>query len=234
MERPEYIKIQNLEVASSQTCPTPRRKKKKKKKSNNMNKRRFSDEQIRSLESIFYSSDSKLDSRKKVQLAAELGLQPRQISIWFQNRRARWKSKQMENDFRSLRASYDNLASQFRTLQEENNSLLSQLQKLGELVQEEPGEGCYSTNFGKNADENQAKLEILEDEPEQNGVTYLNNNSKTENGGGHQATHLLEGRSNGNSHSEEQVWCDFESDGGVIFEYQPCSSLHLQGLSFWG
>ena len=130
MEREEYFIVPNLEtaaVASSKTCSTHRRRRKK--KTNNMNKRRFSDEQIRSLESIFYSSDSKLDSRKKVQLATELGLQPRQIAIWFQNRRARRKSKEMENNFRSLRANYDNLASQFKTLQEEKNSLLSQVPK---------------------------------------------------------------------------------------------------------
>lgn len=129
MDRNEYLTIPNFETIaldSLQTCSTRRRKKKN---NNNMNKRRFSDEQIRTLETIFYSTDSKLDSRKKVELATELGLQPRQIAIWFQNRRARWRSKEMENNFTSLRANYDNLASQFKSLQEENNSLLSQVTK---------------------------------------------------------------------------------------------------------
>ncbi|XP_022923069.1 homeobox-leucine zipper protein ATHB-12-like isoform X2 [Cucurbita moschata] len=260
MEREEYFILPNFEtaaVASSQTCSTPRRRRRRrKKKTNNMNKRRFSDEQIRSLESIFYSSDSKLDSRKKVQLATELGLQPRQIAIWFQNRRARWKSKEMENNFRSLRANYDNLASQFKTLQEEKNSLLSQLQKLSELVHEGPREGHYSNEIAETIYETKEKPQSFHDELGQNGVTYLNNNYNTdkrgtENGEGDRGlemTHSSEGRSNDRSHAVEKAcqllnpngsfessenWCGFDSDGGgIIFEYQPCSSL--QELSFWG
>ncbi|KAG6576630.1 Homeobox-leucine zipper protein ATHB-7, partial [Cucurbita argyrosperma subsp. sororia] len=260
MEREEYFILPNFEtaaVASSQTCSTPRRRRRRrKKKTNNMNKRRFSDEQIRSLESIFYSSDSKLDSRKKVQLATELGLQPRQIAIWFQNRRARWKSKEMENNFRSLRANYDNLASQFKTLQEEKNSLLSQLQKLSELVHEGPREGHYSNEIAETIYETKEKPQSFHDELGQSGVTYLNNNYNTdkrgtENGEGDRGlemTHSSEGRSNDISHAVEKAcqllnpngsfessenWCGFDSDGGgIIFEYQPCSSL--QELSFWG
>jgi homeobox-leucine zipper protein len=107
------------------TCPqspiTPRKRKNKIK-----NKRRFSDEQIKSLESIF-ESETRLEPRKKVQLARELGLQPRQVAIWFQNRRARWKSKQMEQEYRALKDDYDNLASQFESLKKEKQSLVIQV-----------------------------------------------------------------------------------------------------------
>ncbi|XP_011043718.1 PREDICTED: homeobox-leucine zipper protein ATHB-12-like [Populus euphratica] len=104
-----------------------RRKKKKKKKGSKMNTRRFSDEQVRSLESMF-ESETKLEPRKKMQLARELGLQPRQVAIWFQNRRARWKTKQMEQKYKTLKASYDNLASSYESLKNEKESLLVQLQ----------------------------------------------------------------------------------------------------------
>lgn len=97
-----------------------------KKKKNKINKRRFSDEQIRLLESIF-ESDTKLEPRKKLQLARELELQPRQVAIWFQNRRARWKSKQIEHDYKILRANYDSLASRFESLKKEKDSLLSEV-----------------------------------------------------------------------------------------------------------
>ncbi|OMO97833.1 hypothetical protein COLO4_14344 [Corchorus olitorius] len=108
----------------------------KKKNYNKMkNKRRFSDEQIRLLESIF-ESETKLEPRKKLQLARELGLQPRQVAIWFQNRRARWKSKQIEQDYRALRANYDNLASRFESLKNEKQALMLQLQNLSELLAE--------------------------------------------------------------------------------------------------
>lgn len=110
-------------IAEEETPQTPR----KKKKNNKMkNKRRFSDEQIRLLESIF-ESETKLEPRKKLQLARELGLQPRQVAIWFQNRRARWKSKQIEQDYRTLRANYDNLESRFESLKKEKQSLMLQV-----------------------------------------------------------------------------------------------------------
>ncbi|KAL5567694.1 hypothetical protein UlMin_024269 [Ulmus minor] len=108
-------------------------KKKNNNKKENHNQRRFSDQQIKLLESIF-ESDTKLEPRKKVQLATELGLQPRQVAIWFQNRRARWKSKQIEKDFKVLRANYESLASQFESLKQEKQNLLIQLQKLNDLL----------------------------------------------------------------------------------------------------
>ncbi|XAR71592.1 hypothetical protein NMG60_11017944 [Bertholletia excelsa] len=113
--------------------PLPHPKKKKCK-----NSRRFSDEQIKSLETMF-KSETRLEPRKKLQLARELGLQPRQIAIWFQNRRARWKSKQIEHDYKVLKADYDSLQSRFESLKEEREYLLVQLQKLSELV----GKPCH-------------------------------------------------------------------------------------------
>ncbi|KAK8718255.1 hypothetical protein V6N13_045496 [Hibiscus sabdariffa] len=104
-----------------------------KRKQNKNNKRRFSDDQIRSLESIF-ESESRLDPRKKFQVAKDLGLQPRQIAIWFQNKRARRKSKQLERDYNILQDSYNNLASKFEGLKKEKQALLSQLQKLNDLL----------------------------------------------------------------------------------------------------
>ncbi|CAK7324257.1 unnamed protein product [Dovyalis caffra] len=109
----------------------PRRKKKKGGK--NTTTKRFSDEQVRSLESMF-ESETKLESRKKMQLARELGLQPRQVAIWFQNRRARWKTKQIEQEYKTLKANYDNLASSYESLKNERESLVSQLQKLSDLL----------------------------------------------------------------------------------------------------
>lgn len=96
--------------------------------SNNNNKiqRRFTNQQIKSLETIF-QSESKLEPRKKLQLAKDLGLQPRQVAIWFQNKRARWKSKQLERDYNMLRASYDSLSSRFDILTKENQSLTLQV-----------------------------------------------------------------------------------------------------------
>ncbi|GAV89620.1 Homeobox domain-containing protein/HALZ domain-containing protein [Cephalotus follicularis] len=124
MEESDYYCAEAAEAKSD----TPKKKKNKTK-----NKRRFSDEQIKLLETIF-ESETKLEPRKKLQIARELGLQPRQVAIWFQNRRARWKSKQIEQQYNLLKVNYDHLASQFESMKKEKQSLLLQLQKLSEML----------------------------------------------------------------------------------------------------
>jgi homeobox-leucine zipper protein len=71
-------------------------------------KRRLSTEQVRALERSF-DTENKLEPERKARLAQDLGLQPRQVAVWFQNRRARWKTKQLERDYVALRHSYDAL-----------------------------------------------------------------------------------------------------------------------------
>lgn len=109
-------------LARLNSIATARKKKEK-------NKRRFSDEQIRLLESMF-ESETKLEPRKKLQVAKELGLQPRQVAIWFQNKRARWKSKQLERDYSILRGNYNSLVSRFESLKKEKQALVIQVPHL--------------------------------------------------------------------------------------------------------
>lgn len=116
----------SAECFSSSSCFSSLSSSKKKKIHSSNNARRFSDEQIKSLETMF-ETESKLEPRKKLQLARELGLQPRQVAIWFQNKRARWKSKQLERDYSILKSNYDNLASQYEALKKEKQSLLIQV-----------------------------------------------------------------------------------------------------------
>lgn len=91
-----------------------------------INKKRFSDGQVKSLESMF-ETDSRLEPAKKLELARELGLQPRQVAIWFQNKRARWKLKQVQRDYTTLRANYNTLDSRFDALNKEYQSMLTQV-----------------------------------------------------------------------------------------------------------
>ncbi|KAL0735858.1 hypothetical protein Bca4012_012068 [Brassica carinata] len=85
-------------------------------------KKRLSLEQVMALEKSF-ELGNKLEPERKMQLAKALGLQPRQIAIWFQNRRARWKTKQLERD-------YDSLKKQFDVLKSDNDSLLANNKQL--------------------------------------------------------------------------------------------------------
>lgn len=99
-------------------------------------KRRLNMEQVKTLEKNF-ELGNKLEPERKMQLARALGLQPRQIAIWFQNRRARWKTKQLEKD-------YEVLKRQFDAIKTENDALQTQNQKLHAEVCKKK---CYYLKF---------------------------------------------------------------------------------------
>lgn len=89
-------------------------------------KRRLSVDQVKALEKNF-EVENKLEPERKVKLAQELGLQPRQVAVWFQNRRARWKTKQLERDYGVLKANYDALKLNYDSLQHDNEALLKEV-----------------------------------------------------------------------------------------------------------
>lgn len=92
-------------------------------------KRRLSNHQVKSLEKIF-EVDNKLDPDRKVKVAQDLGLQPRQVAIWFQNRRARWKTKQLERDYNLLKSNYDALKHNYHKLELEKESMVKEVNLL--------------------------------------------------------------------------------------------------------
>ncbi|CAN6482194.1 unnamed protein product [Victoria cruziana] len=107
----------------------PRRRRNKKAKSDaaaEMKKRRLSAEQVNFLEMNF-DNEHKLQSERKLRLATEIGLDPRQVAVWFQNRRARWKSKQLEEEYQRLKAMYENENSEKCKLESEVTRLREML-----------------------------------------------------------------------------------------------------------
>ncbi|KAH6791404.1 homeobox 7 [Perilla frutescens var. frutescens] len=123
-----------------------------KKITKNSTRKRFSDDQIKSLETTF-ESESRPELHLKQNLANNLGLQPRQVAIWFQNKRARSKSKQIEREYSMLKSNYDSLALQFEALRKENQALVIQAQKLRKMAD-------HSKNDVGNDNKNQIKIDI--------------------------------------------------------------------------
>ncbi|XP_022982007.1 homeobox-leucine zipper protein ATHB-5-like [Cucurbita maxima] len=99
-------------------------------------KRRLKPDQVKALERHF-EVENKLEPERKMKIATELELEPRQVTIWFQNRRARWKTKQLERDYGVLKANYDALKLDYDVLEKENASLASKVRELREKVSRE-------------------------------------------------------------------------------------------------
>ncbi|KAL3505027.1 hypothetical protein ACH5RR_034868, partial [Cinchona calisaya] len=87
-------------------------------------KLRLTKEQYLILEDSF-KVHSTLNPKQKLALANRLNLRPRQVEVWFQNRRARTKMKQTEVDCELLKKCYETLKEDNRRLQKELKELKS-------------------------------------------------------------------------------------------------------------
>ncbi|KAK7337166.1 hypothetical protein VNO77_17728 [Canavalia gladiata] len=97
---------------------------------NREKKKRLTSNQIELLERSF-QEEIKLDPERKMKLSRELGLQPRQIAVWFQNRRTRWKAKQLEHLYDVLKQQFDVISKEKHKLQEEVMKLKAMLREQG-------------------------------------------------------------------------------------------------------
>lgn len=91
-------------------------------------KKRLAQEQVRLLEASF-NGNNRLEPERKLQLAHELDIPPRQIAIWYQNKRARWKNQSLELDYTALHMRLEAALTQKRQLEKEAQCLRLELQK---------------------------------------------------------------------------------------------------------
>ncbi|KAL8144969.1 homeobox-leucine zipper protein ATHB-52-like [Apium graveolens] len=95
---------------------------------NSNKKKRLTEEQVRLLEESF-NGNNRLEPERKLQLAHELGIPPRQIAIWYQNKRARWKNQSLELDYTAIHIRLEAALAQKRQLEKEVQRLRVELQR---------------------------------------------------------------------------------------------------------
>ncbi|KAG6416621.1 hypothetical protein SASPL_124054 [Salvia splendens] len=106
-------------------------------------KKRLSEEQVRLLEWNF-NFNKKLDSDHRSRLALELGILPRQVAIWYQNKRARDKIQGLEMEHKGLQM-------QLESVLIDNSRLRKEVERLKVGITRAQGATrttCTSFNFG--------------------------------------------------------------------------------------
>lgn len=98
-------------------------------KPNKHTTKRLNEDQVRLLESSF-DSNKKLDPERKQQLSRQLNIPPRQIAIWYQNKRARWKNQSLEYDYTMLQLQLEATLVETKHLQKEVEHLRAELNKV--------------------------------------------------------------------------------------------------------
>ncbi|KAK8626303.1 hypothetical protein V6N13_133954 [Hibiscus sabdariffa] len=79
--------------------------------------------QIQELEAVFKECPHP-DDKQRMRLSQELGLKPRQVKFWFQNRRTQMKAQQDRSENAILRAENESLKNEFYRLQAELSKLV--------------------------------------------------------------------------------------------------------------
>ncbi|XP_009590483.1 homeobox-leucine zipper protein ATHB-40-like [Nicotiana tabacum] len=146
----------------------PRRRRKKKQGEGSgsgvMRKRKLSDEQVNLLEQSF-GNEHKLESERKDKLASELGLDPRQVAVWFQNRRARWKSKKLEEEYSKLKSDHDTNVVEKCRLESEVLKLKDQLSEAEKEIQRLLLERCDGVSSNNSPSTSSFSMEAAMEPP---------------------------------------------------------------------
>lgn len=154
-------------------------------------KRRLTAEQVKFLEMTF-EAEKVLEPERKALIAKHLGLLPRQVAIWFQNRRARWKNKQLEQEYEDLKSKYNNVMKENKSILkekkamvEEKERLQAEVDRLTSLLLESLDHGAVSaasngvtTRLMKSLDHGSNELQQQVDDQQADDVSLCNGKSE--------------------------------------------------------
>ncbi|KAM7492552.1 hypothetical protein LguiA_035473 [Lonicera macranthoides] len=101
------------------------------------NKKRLNQDQVKHLE-LSFDSNKRLEPELKLRLSRELGIPPRQIAIWYQNKRARWKNQSLELDYSTLQIRLENTLAEKKQLEREVERLQVELRKVQQDQAQQP------------------------------------------------------------------------------------------------
>ncbi|XP_048130131.1 homeobox-leucine zipper protein ATHB-52-like isoform X2 [Rhodamnia argentea] len=139
-----------MEFFQTHYLQKPKQKQQQPSPSKHVATKRLAPDQVRLLERTF-ASHKKLDPDRKLQLAAELGIPPRQVAIWYQNRRARWRTQTLELDKGALQLKLDDALAEKRKLERDVASLRQELDRAREMLDAARGDGRSHSESSKSA-----------------------------------------------------------------------------------
>ncbi|KAL5565307.1 hypothetical protein UlMin_028471 [Ulmus minor] len=97
------------------------------------NKKRLSHDQVKLLERSF-TYNKKLEPERKQELANQLGVPPRKVAIWYQNKRARWRTQTLEMDCNALQLKLQHAMAEKKQLEKDLERLRGELDKAREMM----------------------------------------------------------------------------------------------------
>ncbi|XP_038691496.1 homeobox-leucine zipper protein ATHB-52-like [Tripterygium wilfordii] len=98
-----------------------------------MSKKRLRKDQVRLLERSF-TTHKKLEPELKLQLSNQLGVPPRQVAIWYQNKKARWKTQSLEIDYNTLQVKLEHALLEKTRLEREVMELQGEVRRAQEIM----------------------------------------------------------------------------------------------------
>ncbi|RVX09492.1 hypothetical protein VitviT2T_017640 [Vitis vinifera] len=96
-------------------------------------KKRLTQDQLHLLETSFITNP-KLEGESKQELASKLGLPPKQVAIWYQNKRARCKTEAIEHEYKATQLQLQNVLAHNQRLQSEVGRLTHKLNQAHHLL----------------------------------------------------------------------------------------------------